>query len=248
MFPCKLWQRTCLSQVQGQRAAAQPELVARAYRAKSAIFLYSPSDATGKHFVPEEPLRVKPKCGLSLNCLPFLGKSVRICHEQSEEGTSVHEIWMGLGNFIHHNGAGKSSPSYSWSLELRGLLSLHRLWILLEARTTLMAFSVRASSQSPRQCPQILGRHLVHPQHPGAPRLGAPLHSTQLEPTGKCLVWARGASWSQNRDTTSPKPAKRAFPGSFLNSFLATCHTALTWQEGLKRRQTEVACRAQCSF
>lgn len=72
------------------------------------------------------------------------------------------------------------------------------------------------------------------------------LHS--WNPLGNVLCWARGASWSQNRDTTSPKPAKRAFPGSFLNSFLATCHTALTWQEGLKRRQTEVACRAQCSF
>lgn len=70
-----------LSQVQGQRVAAQPELVAWAYKAKRAIFLWSPSDVTGKHFAPEEPLRVKPKCGLSLTCLPFLGKSVRICHE-----------------------------------------------------------------------------------------------------------------------------------------------------------------------
>lgn len=165
---------------------------------------------------------MKPKCGLSLNCLPFLGKSVRICHEQLEEGTSVHEIRMGLGNFIHHNGAGKSSPSYSWSLEPRGLLSLHQLWILLEARTTLMAFSVRASSQSPRQCLQILGRHLVHPQHPGAPRLGAPLHPTQLEPTGKCLVLGKGCILIPEQRYHKPKTCQKGFPWLFPK--LLPCH------------------------
>jgi len=57
---------------------AQSQLVARAYRAKRKIFLYSPSDATGKLFVSKEPLRVKPKRGWSLNCLPFLEEFVPV--------------------------------------------------------------------------------------------------------------------------------------------------------------------------
>lgn len=164
-----------------------------------------------------------------------------------------YEISMDLGDFIHHNGVGKSSPSYSWSLEPQGLLFLHRAQILLEAKMILMAFSMWASSQSLRQRLQIPGRYWAHSQHPGAgwaEHHGWEHHSIphNWNPLGNFLCGARGASWSHNRDTPSPKPAKRAFPGSFLNSFLATCHTTLTWQEGCKRRQTEITCRTQCSF